>query len=298
MKDKVPVNKIFPVIIAVLSSVIWLLSNINCPLRFTTEPMQFTNWHIIGLTAQIVSAAILFSVRKWRKFIFYPLLFGIYSAFYILMSVLLPIFINTDFASDFTLKIIHDLIYFTAETAVFLPMLLFLKNKNFLNIRLFHKNSSSDLSIPYNTQPKSVKYFMNISSALFIAGVFIIGFTYPFRIGITTEVFKQMLLFQLIFGLVIGIKDEIVFRWLLQQKLFSDTGSIIITILVQSIIWMSYHFFFGEGTGTGYFAAFMTLIAAAWWGYAAYIYKNLWLPFIGHIGIELFGFYLMYSPFI
>ena len=298
MKDKFLNNKSIPVLIVILSSVIWLISNINCPLRFTLEPLSFTNWHVGGLIGQILLAVVLLSIKSWRKFVFYPALFGIYTAFYMIMSVVLPCFVSTDYESDFTLKIINDLVYFTLETCAFLPLLLFLKDKNFLNIRLFRKNGCSDSSIPYNSQPKAAKYFMNISSAVFIVGVFIIAFVYPFRMGITADVFKKLLVFQLIFGLIIGIKDEIVFRWLLQGKLFSDTGSILAAILTQAVIWMVYHFFFGEGTGTGYFAAFMTLVAAAWWGYATFMYKNLWIPFIGHIGVELFGFYLMYGVFI
>lgn len=88
------------------------------------------------------------------------------------------------------------------------------------------------------------------------------------------DTFGQMLVGLLVIAILPGIGEELIFRGLLQNKLYKASGSIHGAIWVTAIIFGVFHLQF--------FGVFPRILLGALFGYIYYFSGNIWYPIIAH----------------
>ena len=173
-------------------------------------------------------------------------------------------------------KVIFDIIFFAIEIALFIPFLIYLKNKNPL------------------TDLKKKQPLFNVIMILSI----LLGVIYLVYVGMSFKNTVKLLVLQVIFSILLGFKEEFSFRWIFMEFTDEILGSKTISLLFQAIPWSLYHVFFGEGTGRYVVGGLLTLVGAIGFGKVTQKYGSITYASFVHILIEFYAFFVLYGSFL
>jgi uncharacterized protein len=87
--------------------------------------------------------------------------------------------------------------------------------------------------------------------------------------------FSEYLVAMLVIAFIAGVGEEVLFRGVVQRKIWFGTGNIHLAIWLSAIIFSAIHFQF--------YGFLPRMVLGAVFGYLYYWSGNLWLPIIGHI---------------
>jgi membrane protease YdiL (CAAX protease family) len=280
-----------------LSTAAWLASNIHAPLRYTMEPLKVTEWHFFSAGINALILLVLVFLKR-KELFFIPIFYAIQPLAYIIMSFISPQILGNH-PNQMTWKFVNDILFFILEIVLFLPLLLMLRTGDRMPFKALRKKEpgkNKEVILPM--WKKGRKWTV---SFLYAATVLVLCFLTvysPIQQEIRLDLIVQLLGFQIVFALFLGIKEELIFRWIFlkgNEKIFQSR---LAALFLQAVPWALYHAFFGEGTGTGLIGGGLTLFGALCFGFLVYETESLLLPLILHILIEAFGFYLMYGVLI
>jgi membrane protease YdiL (CAAX protease family) len=314
---------------AAFAATAWLIASIGAPPRFTWDPLKLSIWQIVSASLNLLLAAFLIMIKK-RKIAFIPLFFSVQPVAYIAMYWIAVKLIGIDY-SDMNRKFFTDILFFILEMAMFAPFFFWIDDKNPFRVKglfydgkvneqekleldwsiplfiLFNKYKRNSLfgkkQKPQTEQEKKKWYHFRRSLIWFFfwlhtAVTLYVAIILPFVHRIPLHVFLRLIGVQMVFAVLLGLKEEIFFRWILLKGLEKIFKSRILILLLQALPWGIYHAFFGEGTGRGPIGFGFTFIGAMWYGYLVLEFDSIWLAFFCHLIVEIAGFYNLYGALI
>jgi membrane protease YdiL (CAAX protease family) len=276
-----------------LSTVVWLLSNVGAPLRYSLAPLHLSWWHIGSICFNILLAVyLLFS--KQKKLLFFPLFYAVQPLAYAIMYLVVTYVIGTKYLPDnIPLKFITDIFFFILEIVMFTAFLFVQKEKNPYTGKPDNKDRDITL-IPIKN--RKVRRNLVIAGYVLQMGVVLyMAVVTPIQMKVGGSTFLGLLGIQLVFSLLLGLKEELIFRWVYLKGMEKLFGNIWIATLIQAAAWALYHYFFGEGIPDKVIYGVVTFIGAVWFSVLVYEFKNIILATLSHALIEVFAFYLMYD---
>jgi membrane protease YdiL (CAAX protease family) len=273
----------------ILAGSVWFLMNLSFQPRFLPRVFVITPWVCLSLGINLLFGLALLLPPKTRPLAFIPFLFTLFPLSFIILAALgetLREFIpGTGTTRDLNWKFVYDCVFFFTEL-VFMVVFLFLsRTGNPFRIR---KQAPSPPG-------RRVILFLKL---LFILVVLFLLVTLLVRAQFPLSRFIGLLRYQIPFALLLGLKEEIFFRWILIRTGERLLASRLVTVCYIALLWSSYHGFFGEGIGSGFWSALWVCVASFWWSFLSCRYNSLWAAWTGHTVVELYGFYLMYLPFL
>jgi membrane protease YdiL (CAAX protease family) len=258
--------------------------------RFATEPFVPALWTYLSLGGNFLFGLLLLIFPKTRFLAFIPLVFTLFPLAFLILCLsgeglrnLIP---GSEAAGGLDWKFLYDCLFFTAELAF---------------IGLFWLLSRTGKPLALVKPPRRpLDTFVKFWEFFFIIGVFslLAILLYRSRERFPPGRLIALLKYQIPFALLLGLKEELLFRWALLRKMEELLGSRLLAVCALALVWSLYHGFFGEGIGAGFWPAFWVCVVSFWWSLLSYRYNTLWPAWTGHTALELYGFYLMYIPFM
>jgi hypothetical protein len=271
-----------------VSVVFWFLMNISFQPRFMPVPFFLTPWIFVSLGANFCFGFVLLLSRKTRGLALIPFLFTLFPLTFIILVFsaenIRKIIPATSAGRGLDWKFVYDGLFFLVEL-FFIGFFFFLSRTG---------NPFPLKKQPFLPMRKLIRFleFLFIAVVLSLLVILCLRFRFPFRR------FLRLIKYQLPFAVLLGLKEELLFRWVLLRLGERFLGSRLISVCFWALAWSVYHGFFGEGVGVGFWPAFWVCIVSFWWSLLSYRYRSLWTAWFGHVVIELYGFYLMYIPFL
>lgn len=275
-----------------LSTLAWLISNIHAPKRYSLAPLVFSEWHMLSIAINLCLLGLLLFFKQ-KKFIFFPIFYMVQPIAYGLMYLITHQLLGTNYQSDYILKFWTDILFFILEILLFLPFLIFQKEKNPFRLRQRREEwNISMVPIPSHRLRRNLVY-IGYAAQMGVVLWMTIGMHIGLKVGLYT--FFNLLGIQMIFSLLLGLKEEFIFRWVYLKNLEKIFGNIWIAAVLQTIPWATYHVFFGEGIDNGLAYGLVTIIGSMWFSVLVYEFKSIILATLSHALMEVFAFYMMYA---
>lgn len=323
-------NLIWVWVISSLAMIFWLVSFIGAPPRFGMLHLQASYWHFVAIGGNLLLALVVLVLKK-RSLLIIPLFFLMQPLSYALMEPIHRMVIGPTFSS-LEQKLLADASFFVFELLCFLPLLLLLPKgeKNPLRFRGFkelpplepHQGVPHDkffpvlkifnpwswarfFKLPLDPETENHRlvrshhrrvllFFMAAIMGGVLAFLAIIN---PKQENVSYDLVAKILPFQLLFGLLLGFKEEIIFRWIGLKGAEHAGHSRTAGALIMALAWGLYHAFFAEGMGpNGPWTFWWAFFVSCYFSYMVYELKNVWVPSILHVLIELFAFWIIYGP--
>jgi hypothetical protein len=278
-----------PLGVLTVSSIFWFLMNRPFQPRFLPVPFQPNPWVFVSLGANLLLGTLLALFPKTRSLAPVPFFFALFPAAFLITAFAGASFPSrippSAFAHGLDWKFYYDCLFFTVEIIF---ALFFLK--------LLRLGAPLSLRRPAPGLPMAA--FVRFWELLFLAvtGGLLVQLLLQARFP--PDRFVKLLRYQLPFALLLGLKEELLFRWILPRLGEGLLRHRFTAVCFCALLWGLYHGLFGEGTGTGFGPAFWVCVVSFWWSLVSYRYNSIWVALGGHIGVELYGFYLMYLPFL
>jgi membrane protease YdiL (CAAX protease family) len=271
-----------------VSSVFWFLMNVSFQGRFLPVPYQATIWFFISLGLNLCFGIGLLIFPKSRPYALVPFVFTLFPAAFLIMTLLgeplQKLIPPSAAAGGLDWKFIYDDVFFLAELVF---MFLFLGLSRTGNPFSLKRNPALPL-----------KPLIRFLEGLFIVVVLFLMALLLYNSRFPPSRFLQLLKYQIPFAILLGLKEELLFRWVLPRLGERLMASRLTAVCFVAVLWALYHGLFGEGVGTGFGSAAAVCIASFWWSLLSYRYNSIWSAWLGHTVVELYGFYLMYIPFL
>lgn len=282
---------VFGLGVFIVSTLIWFLMNVGFQPRFLLEPYRATPWLWLSVSANLLFGFGLLVARKTRPFALIPFLFALFPAAFLLQSAVMP-FIKgairpTEAAKGADWKFVADLVFMFWELA-------------FALIILFVSRVGNPLSLKRDPVPRRrpMRPFVVGLEIAFLIVVWGLQMEVLMRYKFPVDRYVSLFGIQFVFSLLLGFKEELIFRWLIVRIGERILGSRWTAVIINALLWSSYHYFFGEAVGTGLWPSFWVFVVSIWWALLSYRRNSLWSATAGHFVIEMFGFYVMYLPLI
>ncbi len=286
---------VLEIIVFLVSGAIWLVGCIDTPPKHALSPYLITNWRIASIIAQIVLGLVLVFFFKRKQLLFIPLFFLMETLSYTGMYFVSNLIIGIDF-SNIAVKLVTDIVFSCFMMLLFMPFLTFIHASNPFRVYVEKRDV---LFMPRTEKFMRVrKIIIRILIILYFSIAALVAVLYMLSLKMPWSTFFYILPYQVLFGITLSLKEELLFRWILLHGFEKITNSRMISMLLQAFIWGLYHAFFGEGTGTGFGGGLISFLAAAWFGFFAYEYRNLWKAIFGHFLLEMTGFLMLYGKFL
>jgi membrane protease YdiL (CAAX protease family) len=302
-KDKRIDSPLFTYIVAIVSALVWLLMNVPFTPRFTLASYVATSGMYLSLAINAVFGIILLVFRQ-KKRAFIPFFFAMFPLAYLITAKTGYLIFGSDFTgSNFPRKILYDCYFFLTEIACISALALIFKRPvacfGFKKQNQAKKEGGRTL-----TDHKAAVLFEYISFAVFCLVVFALMVIILVQNKIPFSLIARLAGLQLLFAALLSLKEEFFFRWLLTNSIVDSTVKegtkkpLVIALLLVGIFWGIYHGFFGEGVGSGIVSAVACFVVSVYWGFLTLQNGTIRKGFVGHLFIELYGFYLMYMPIL
>lgn len=291
-------DSVISISICLVSGIIWFAMNIPFYMRFELKPFTVTPAMVYSLVINFIFAIVLL-VCKQKKNAFFPFFFALFPLAYIFVAFTATYFFGSDYTGmNITKKFMYDIYFFVCEIACMLILALCTKQ----SFRFFtgnHANIEKQYLIT-DTRffTKKVRYAINGWSVFFASAVSLLTVWIIYKNNISVHLFLRLLVFQIPFAVLLAFKEELIFRWLLVHNLIDTTKSQLISLFIVALFWGVYHALFGEAVGTGLLSGIACFVISLWWGFVTIRSGNIRNAFIGHFFIEMYGFYLMYGPYL
>jgi membrane protease YdiL (CAAX protease family) len=264
--------------------------NVDFQPRHVNVPLVFSKWYAISFTLNLIFGLGLLLAKRSRKLAFFPLLFSYFPLVLIIMAYIGP-FLKENvppsaWANGMDWKFLNDSVLFCLELFFIGLFFLIYRVKNPFAMHYRHA--------------KELEFgrVIRFTEILFILVVFCLMLMVVLRMNLAPTRFFKLLMYLIPFSLLLGLKEELVFRWLLLRQGEKVLGSRLVVVVSGAVLWGLYHALFGEGIGVGVVSFAATAFVSLWWSFLAYRNNSIWASFFGHTMIEVYGFYLMYSPFL
>lgn len=290
-------------IVAIVSALVWLIMNVPFTPRFTLVPYVATRGMYLSLAINAAFGAALFLFGQKRR-AFIPLFFAMFPLAYLITAKTGHLFLGTDFTgSNFPRKILYDCYFFLTEIACISALALIFKRP--VACFGFKRNATNGKAGGRTlTDSKAAVIFERVSFAVFCLVVFGLMVLILARNRVPLSLIVRLSILQILFAALLSLKEEFFFRWLLTDSIVDSTSSkgskkpLILAILLVGVFWGMYHGFFGEGVGSGIVSALACFVVSVYWGFLTVQNGTILKGFVGHLFIELYGFYLMYMPIL
>jgi hypothetical protein len=276
-------------VVFIIAGFFWFLMNLSFQPRFFPDTFVITPWVCLSLGINLLFGLVLLLPPKTRPLAFIPFLFTLFPLSFIILAVLgetirgyVP---GTGTAHNLNWKFVYDCVFFLTELV-------------FMAVFLFLSRTGNPFRIKKQASPLPGRRIMLFPELLFILVVLFLLINLLVRAEFPLDRFMGLLKYQIPFALLLGLKEEVFFRWILMRTGERLLASRLVTVCYIALLWSSYHGFFGEGIGGGFWPAFWVCVASLWWSLLSYRYNSLWSAWTGHTVVELYGFYLMYLPFL
>jgi hypothetical protein len=281
---------LFPAMaVLITASVFWFLMNFSFQPRFLPVPFRPDRWVFVSLGANLLFGAALFVFPRTRTLAFVPCFFVLFPAAFLVTALLgepLRTLIGGSAAAGYMdWKFLYDCLFFGVELL-------------FAGLLLWVSRTGNPLPLARGKAALPLVYFVRFWEALFIAVVAALLVILLLRTRFPPGRFLALLRYQVPFALLLGLKEELLFRWVLLRTGERLLRHRLLALCFTALLWSTYHGFFGEGVGAGFWPAFWVCVVSFWWSLVSYRYNSLWVAWLGHTVVELYGFYLMYIPFL
>jgi membrane protease YdiL (CAAX protease family) len=285
-----PRGDLFPALaVLIIASGLWLLMNRSFQPRFLPVPYRPDRWLFVSLGANLVLGTALFLFPRTRPLALVPYFFTLFPAAFLTMTLLgepvKALITGTGAANYLDWKFVYDCLFFGVEILLALLMLKLSRTGN-------------PLGPPPQKTALPLVYFVRFWELLFIAAVAALLFLLLLRTGFPPGRFVKLLRYQIPFALLLGFKEELLFRWILLRLGERLLRHRFAAVCFAALLWSLYHGLYGEGVGSGFWSAFWVCVVSFWWSLVSYRYNSIRVALGGHFVIELYGFYLMYIPFL
>lgn len=294
-KDTISPKNVLAWAVFGLSTLAWLVSNIHAPLRYSLAPLQLSWWHIGSICFNVLLAALLIAFKKNRLVIF-PAFYMVQPLAYAIMYLVITHIIGTNYLPDnIPLKFITDILFFLLEIVMF-SVFLFFQNVKAPNPFQFKADPKTrDITLVPIPNRRLRRNLVILGYVLQMGVVLAMCIIAPINLKVSWNSFINLLGIQIVFSLLLGLKEELIFRWVFLKGMEKLFGNIWVATLIQAAAWALYHFFFGEGIDNKIIYGIVTFIGAVWFSVLVYEFKNILLATLSHALIEVFAFYLMYA---
>jgi membrane protease YdiL (CAAX protease family) len=280
--------------ILLISAILWFLMNLSFQYRHSPAPFVLTPWIVVSFSSCVFLGLVLMIRKKTRPYALIPFFFSLFPLAYLVMALwggaLREIVPGSAAANGLDWKFIYDCVWIFIELAL---------TSVFLGIsRTGNPFSLSGLR-PKIVSGLPMKKFIWFWEGLFIFVVFTLLVIILWKARFPLNRFFLLLKYQIPFALLMGLKEELFFRWILVRLGERYLKSRFVSICIAALIWSGYHGFFGsECVGTGFLPAFWVCVVSFWWSLLSYRYNSILPAWMGHAVIEFYGFYLMYISFL
>jgi len=302
-RTKASTALILPIAVCALSGFFWLLMNVPFTPRFSLSPYRATSGIFVSLGLNALLGTVLLAMKR-NKLAFIPFFFAMFPLAYAITAFTGHLILGSDFTGAlFYRKILYDCYFFAIEmVCVSTLALVFGKNLHCLGF-LKKPNDAKGFTEPvFASRPVT---FLTVFSVLFFC-TFVIGLMVLLLVSnrVPLSVIASLAWMQVLFAVCLGFKEELLFRWVLARSVAENlplrrrSWAALAAMVIVALYWGVYHGFFGEGVGSGIASAAACFIASMYWGYLTFRNGSLRLGVLGHICIELYGFYLMYLPLL
>ncbi|MFA6505282.1 MAG: CPBP family intramembrane glutamic endopeptidase [Treponemataceae bacterium] len=275
----------------VVSTLIWFLMNVGFQPRFLLETYRATPWMWFSVSTNLLFGVCLLVARKTRPYALVPFMFALFPAAFLIDSTVMPYIRDmikpTAAAKGADWKFVADLVFISLELVFALLILSVARVGNPFSLK----------KSPHLGPRPMVPYVVGLEVAfLVVVWGLQMDVLYKFRFPI--DRYFSLFGIQVVFSILLGLKEELIFRWLIVRIGERMLGSRWTAVLINATLWSSYHYFFGEAVGTGLWASFWVFVVSVWWALLSYRRNSIWAAFAAHFVIEMFGFYVMYLPLI
>ena len=195
-----------------LSAAAWLLSNIGAPLRFSLAPIQLSWWHLgsIAFNGLLASALI---VLKKKRLLLFPAFFMVQPLAYAIMYLIVTNVIGVNYLpGHITVKFITDILFFLLEIVLFFAFLYFQNPKDinpFVVNNDYKKYDNPLVPIPSR---KLRRTLVILGYVLQMGVVLAMAIASPIGLKVSWNSFLSLFGIQLVFSLLLGLKEELIFR--------------------------------------------------------------------------------------
>ena len=282
---------VFGLGVCIASALIWFLMNVGFQPRFLLETYRITPWMWLSLACNLAFGLCLLIAPKTRAYAIVPFLFALFPAAFMIDASVMPYIRDsvkpTAAAKGADWKFVADIVFISCELA-------------FALVILFASRVGNPFSLkrhPHKGPRPMVRFVVGLET-LFI--IVVIGLQIDVLMKYRFPIDRYLSIFgiQVVFSLLLGFKEELIFRWLIVRIGERVMASRWAAVWFSALLWSSYHYLFGEAVGTGLWAAFWVWVVSMWWSLLSYRRNSLWSALAGHFVIEMFGFYVMYLPLI
>lgn len=302
-RAKTTASIILTVAVCALSGFFWLLMNVPFTPRFSLAPYRATGGMFVSLGLNALLGLLLIAIRQ-KKLAFIPFFFAMFPLAYAITAFTGHLILGSDFTGAlFYRKILYDCYFFAVEmVCVSTLALVFGKSLRCLGSSK-KPNDSKGLSEPiFASRP--VTFITGFSVIFFCTVVLGLMVLLLVKNRVPLSVIASLAWMQILFAVFLGFKEELLFRWVLARSVAENlpmrrrSWAVFAAMVIVAHYWGVYHGFFGEGVGSGLGSAAACFIASMYWGYLTFRNGSLRLGVLGHVCIELYGFYLMYLPLL
>lgn len=302
-RTKASYSLILPIAICALAGFFWLLMNVPFTPRFSLAPYRATSGMFISLSLNALLGLLLFAFKR-KNLAFIPFFFAMFPLAYVITAFTGHLILGSDFTGAlFYRKILYDCYFFVIEMiCVSALALVFGKNLHCLGF-LRKPDNAKGLTEPVFAS-RGVTFITAFSVIFFCTFVLGLMVMLLAKNRVPLTVIASLAWMQILFAVCLGFKEELLFRWVLARSVAENlplrrrSWAAFGAMIIVALYWGVYHGFFGEGVGSGIGSAAACFIASMYWGYLTFRNGTLRLGVLGHICIELYGFYLMYLPLL
>jgi membrane protease YdiL (CAAX protease family) len=280
--------------IILISAGLWFIMNLSFQNRHSPEPFALTPWVIVSFSSCLVFGLALMIRKETRIYALAPFLFALFPLAYLVMALwggtLQGRIPGSAAANGLDWKFIYDCVWISVELALIFVFLWISRTGNPFSL--------SGLSLK-NISGLPMKKLIWFWEGLFILVVFSLLVIILRQWRFPLNRFFPLLKYQIPFAILMGLKEELFFRWILVRIGERYLKSRFVSVCISALIWSGYHGFFGsECVGIGLWPTFWVGVVSFWWSLLSYRYNSIWPAWIGHAMIEFYGFYLMYISFL
>ncbi|MDR1929804.1 MAG: CPBP family intramembrane metalloprotease [Treponema sp.] len=285
----IPVLGIF-----LLSAGLWFIMNLSFRNRHSPAPFALTLWVILSLSSCLFFGLALMIRREIRFCALIPFSFALFPLAYLVIALwggtLRERIPGSAAANGLDWKFIYDCVWISIELVL-----------TFVFLRISRTGNPFALPRPGAKRRPGLpmKKLIRFWELLFIVVVLFLLVIILRQRRFPADRFFPLLKYQIPFAVLMSLKEELFFRWILLRLGERYLKSRFVSVCIAALIWSGYHGFFGgEGIGTGLWPAFWVCVVSFWWSLLSYRYNSIWPAWIGHTAIEFYGFYLMYLSFL
>jgi len=271
--------------------------------RFSLAPYRATSGMFVSLGLNVLLGILLLVLQR-KKLSFIPFFFAMFPLAYVITAFTGHLILGSDFTGAlFYRKILYDCYFFAVEmVCVSALALVFGKSLHCLGFLKRPEDAKGFTEPVFASRAVTfITGFSVIFFCTFVIGLMVLLLTKN-RVPLT--VIASLAWMQVLFAVFLGFKEELLFRWVLARSVAENlplrrrAWVALAAMVIVALYWGVYHGFFGEGVGNGIGSAAACFIASMFWGYLTFRNGSLRLGVLGHICIELYGFYLMYLPLL